>query len=158
MRVSEGQQEVTFKADTSGPGAHSEWRGHESWSLTLDSCFASPCCYCLVTQSCLTLCDPVDCSMQALSVPYHLLKFAQGHVCCIGDAIQASHPLKPFSSALNLSQHQGLCSESAVCIRWPKYWRFSFSISPSYKHSGLISLEIDWFDLLVVQETPSSFF
>ena len=62
---------------------------------------------------------------------FHLPKFAQVHVHCIGDAIQPSHPLRPSSpSALNLSQHQGLFfSESAICIRWLKYWRFSFSIS-----------------------------
>ena len=63
----------------------------------------------LVTQLCLTLCDPLDCSMPGLPVPYHLPKFAQVHVHCIGDAIQTSHPLMPSSPpALNLSQHQGL--------------------------------------------------
>ena len=87
---------------------------------------------CSVTQSCLTLCDPMDCSMPGVPVSHHLLKFAQVHVHCIGDAIQSSHPLKPSSSALNLS-HDGnwLSNESAVCIRWSKYWSFSFSISPS---------------------------
>ena len=65
--------------------------------------------YCSVTLSCLTLCDPLDCSMPGLSVPHHLLKFAQVHVYCIGDAIQPSHPLMSSSpSVLNLSQHQGL--------------------------------------------------
>ena len=48
-------------------------------------------------------------------------------------------------------------SESVLCIRWPKYWRFSFSISPSNKYSGLTSLRIDWFDLLAVQRTLKSF-
>ena len=63
----------------------------------------------LVTQSCLTLCDPMDCSTPGLPVPYHLLKFVQVHVHYIGDAIQPSHPLTPSSpSAFNLSQHQGL--------------------------------------------------
>ena len=70
------------------------------------------------------------------------------------DAIQPSHPLLPPSPpALNLSQHQSLSSESAVCNRWPKSWSFSFSISPSSEYLGLISLRIDWFDLLAVQET-----
>ena len=72
---------------------------------------------CSVAQSRLTLCDPMDCSTPDLPVPHHLLKFAQVHVHCIGDAIQPPHPLTPSSpSALNLSQHQGLFSESAVHI------------------------------------------
>ena len=64
---------------------------------------------CWVAQSCLTLCDPMDSSTPALFVLHHLSKFAQVHVHCIGDAIQSSHPLTPpSSSALYLSQHQGL--------------------------------------------------
>ena len=62
----------------------------------------------------------------------------------------------PFSFAFNLSQHQGLSKELALRIRWPKYWSFSFSISPSNDYSGLISFRIDWFDLLAVQETLKS--
>ena len=56
-------------------------------------------------------------------------------------------------SALDLSQHQNFSDELAICIRWPKYWNFSFSISPSSEYSGLISLKINWFDLLAVQGT-----
>ena len=56
---------------------------------------------------CLTLCDPMDCSKPGLSVLHHLLEFVQVHVHCVGDAIQPSYPLKPSSSALNLSQHPG---------------------------------------------------
>ena len=68
-----------------------------------------PCCCCSVTQSCLTLCDPMDCSMPGLSVPHHLPKIAQFHVHSLVIAIQSSHPLTLSSpSALNLSQHQGL--------------------------------------------------
>ena len=64
---------------------------------------------CSVTQLFLTLCDPMDCSTPGLPVPHHLLKFAQVHVHCLGDAIQPSHSLTPFSpSVLKLSQHQGL--------------------------------------------------
>ena len=60
----------------------------------------------------------------------------------------------PSLPAFSLSQHQGLCaSESVLCIRWPKYWSFSFSIRPFSEYSGLISFRIDWFDLLVVQRT-----
>ena len=62
----------------------------------------------------------------------------------------------PFSPALNLSQHGDFPSELALCIRWPKYWSFSFSISPSDEYIGLISFKIDWFDLLVVQRTLKS--
>ena len=78
-------------------------------------------------------------------------KFAQVHVHCIGDAVQPSHPLMPSSlSALNFFQHLGFFpNESAACIRWPKCWRFSFSISPSSKYLGLISLKINLFYLLV---------
>ena len=61
--------------------------------------------FCSVAQSCLTPCDPMDCSMPGLAVPHHLPEFAQVRVNCIGDAIQPSHPLIPSSpSALNLSQ------------------------------------------------------
>ena len=64
---------------------------------------------CSVTQSCLTPCDPMDCSTQSLSVHHYLLKFAEVHVLCIGDVTQPSHPLMLFPpSALSLSQHQGI--------------------------------------------------
>ena len=109
------------------------------------------CCCCLVTKSCLTLWDSMDCSTPGLSVSHHVLKFAQVHVYCIGDAIHPFHPLTPSSpSALNLYQHQG---QLAVRIRWPKYWSFSISVRPSNEYSRLISLKIDWFDFLAVQET-----
>ena len=66
------------------------------------------CGCCSVAQSCLILCNPMDCSMPGLPVPHHFPEFAQVHVHCIGDAVQPSHPLMPSSSALDLSQHQGL--------------------------------------------------
>ena len=67
------------------------------------------CCCCSVTQLCLTLCDPIDCSRPGLPVPHHLPKFTQVHAHCIGDAMQPTHPLTLSSpSALNLSQHQGI--------------------------------------------------
>ena len=75
----------------------------------------------------------------------------------MGDATQPSHPLStPSPPAFNLSQHQGFSSESVLCIKWPKYWSFSFSISPSHEYSGLISFRIDWLDLLAVQGTLKS--
>ena len=58
------------------------------------------------------------------------------------------YPLSPSSPALNLSQYQVFSSESALCIQWPKYWSFNFSISLSNEYSGLISFRIDWFGLL----------
>ena len=99
----------------------------------------------------------MDCSISGLLVLHHLPESVQVHVHWIGDAIQTSHPLMPSSpSALNFPQHQGFSNELAVCIRWPKYWSFSFSISPSNEYSGLISLKIDYFDLLAVQGTLRS--
>ena len=112
-----------------------------------------------VTQTCLTLCHPRDCSTPGLPVPHHLPQFVQTHVRWVGDAMQPSHPLLfPSSLALNLSQHRVFSSELALCIRWPKYWSFSFSISPSNEYSVLlmISFRIDWFDLLASQGTLKS--
>ena len=114
-----------------------------------DSC----CCCCSVPQLCLILYNPKDYSMPGIPVLQCLLEFAQTHVHRVGDAIQPSHPLSPPSPpVLNLSQHQVFSNESVLRIRWPKYWSFSFSISPSIEYSGLISFRIDWFDL-TVQET-----
>ena len=111
-----------------------------------------------VAQSCPTLRNPMDCSMPGLPVHHQLPELAQTHVHRIGDAIQPSHPLSsPSSLAFNLSQHQGLFSnESALCIRWAKYWSFSFSISLSNEHPGLISFRMDRLDLLAVQGTLKS--
>ena len=120
--------------------------------------FKTLCC-CSVTQSCPTLCDPMDCSTPGLPVPYHLPEFAQVHVHCVGDVVQPSCPLTPSSpSALNFPSIRDFSNESSVCIRWPKYWSFSFSMSPSSEYSGLISLKIDWFDLLAIQGTFSGVF
>ena len=110
-----------------------------------------------VAQSCLTLCDPMNHGMPGLHVHHQLLEYTQMHVHWVGDVIQPSHPLSsPSPPALNLSQLQGLFNESALCIRWPKYWSFSFNISPSSEHPGLISFRMHWVDLLVVQGTLKS--
>ena len=110
-----------------------------------------------VTQSSPALCDPMDCSMPGLPVHHQLPEFIQTHMHWVGDAIQPSHPLSsPSPPALNLSQFRVFSNESALCIRWSKYWSFSFSISPSNKHSGLISFRMDWLDLLAVQGTLKS--
>ena len=77
-------------------------------------------------------------------------KLAQAHVHRVSDAIQPSYPLSsPSPPVFNLSQHQGLFK----WVRWPKYWSFSFSISPFNGYSGLISFRKDWLDLLAVQGT-----
>ena len=106
-----------------------------------------------VTQTCLTLCNPMDCSMPA--VHQHLLELAQTHVHRVSDAIQPSlilcHPLLRPPSIL--PSIRIFSKESVLHIRWPKYWSLSFNISPSNEQSGLISFRIDWFDLLVVQGT-----
>ena len=107
-----------------------------------------------VTQSRPTLCNPMDCSMPGFPVHYQLPEFTQTHVHQVGDAIPPSHPLSSPSPAFSLSQHQG--NESVLRTRWPRYWSFSFSISPSSEYSGLISFRIDWFDLLAVQGTLKS--
>ena len=98
------------------------------------------------------------CSMPGFPVYHHLLESALVRVHCSGDAITSSHLLMPCSpSALNLSLPQDLSNESAVRIRWPKYWSFSLvSISPRKEHSGLISFKIDWFELFAVQGTLRS--
>ena len=101
----------------------------------------------------------VDCSMPGLPIHHQLLKFTQTHVHWVDDAIQPSHPLSsPSPPAFNLSQHQGLFKWVSSCITWPKYWSFSFNISPSNEYSGLISFRMDWLDLLVVQGTLKSLF
>ena len=110
-----------------------------------------------VTQSCLTLRDPMDHSTPGLPVHHQLPEFTQTHVHRVGDAIQPAHPLSsPSPPALNLSQDQGLSNESVLHIRWPKYWSFSFSISLSNEHSGLISFRMEWLDLLPVERTLKS--
>ena len=99
----------------------------------------------------------MDCCTPRFPVLHHLLELAQTHVHWVSDAIQPSHPLSsPSPPALNLSQHQGLFSESVLHIRWPKYWSLSFSISPSNECSGLISFRMDWLNLLAVQGTLKS--
>ena len=109
------------------------------------------------SQSCPTLCNHMDCSMPGFPIHHDLPEFAQTHVHRVGNAIQPSHPLlSPSPPAFNFSQHQGLFQWVILHIRRPKYWSFSFSISPSSEYSGLISFGTDWFDLLAVQGTFKS--
>ena len=107
------------------------------------------------------LCDPIDDSMSGFPVFLYLPEFAQIHVHWAGGVTHSSHPLSsPSPTAFNLSQVQDLfqwiCSshrifsnESALHIRWPKYWSFSFINSTSNEYSGLIS--IGWTGLIFLQ-------
>ena len=95
--------------------------------------------------------------MPGLPVHHQLPEPTQTHVHCVDDAIQLSQPLlSPSPPVFNLSWHRVFSSESVLRIRWPKYWTFSFSISPSSEYSGLISFRMDWLDLLAVQGTLKS--
>ena len=99
----------------------------------------------------------MDCSTPGFPVHHQLLELAQTHVHWVGDAIQPLHPLLSASPpAFSLPSIRVFSCKSVLRIRWPKYWSFSFSISPSNEYSGLISYRIDWFDLLAVQGTLKS--
>ena len=111
-----------------------------------------------VAQSCPTLCDPMNHSTPGLPVHYQLLESTQTHVHWISDAIQPSHPLSsPLYLPSIFPSIRVFPNESALRIRWPKYWNFSFSIGPSKEHPGLMIFRMDWLDLLAVQGTLKSF-
>ena len=104
-----------------------------------------------VTQSCSTLCDPMDCSTPGFPVLQHLPEFAQIHVHWV---LMLYNHLTLFSF-----YHQSFPASASFPmshIRWPKYWSFRFSISPPREYSGLISFRIDWLDLLAIQGTLKS--
>ena len=108
--------------------------------------------YCSVSKSCLTLCNPMDCSTPDSSVLHCLLEFSKIYVHWVSDAIQPSHPLSSLLLLPSIFPSIRVFSkESVVRIRWPKYWSFSFSISACNEYSGLISFRTDWLDLLAVQ-------
>ena len=109
------------------------------------------CCCCSVAQSCPTLCGPVDYTCQAslyFTISWSLLK-----LICFELVMPSSHLILclPLLLRSSITSIRAFSSESAFCIRWPKYW--SFSISPSNEYSGPISFRIIWFDLLTVQGT-----
>ena len=96
-------------------------------------------------------------STPGLPVHHQLPEFTQIHVHRVGDAIQPSHPLSsPSPPAPNPSQHQSFSNESTLCMRWPNYWSFSFTIIPSKEIPGLTSFRMGWLDLLAVQGTLKS--
>ena len=104
----------------------------------------------------MTLCDPMDFITQGHPVRHQLPELAQIHIHGVGDAIQSSHPLYPLLLPSVFPSIRVFSSESVLRIRWPKYWCFSFSISPSNEYLILISYWSDWFDLLAAQGTLKS--
>ena len=120
---------------------------------------AMPLQFSSVQFSCSIMSDSLHshgCSTPGLLVHRQLLEFTQTHVHWAGDAIQPPHPLSSLPPpSFKLSQHQGFFKwvESVLHIRWPKYWCFSFSISPSNEYLGLIFFRMDWLDLFAVQRT-----
>ena len=105
-----------------------------------------------VAQLCPALCDSMDCSTPGIPIHHKNTELTQTHVHWVGDAIQPPflcHPLLLLPSIFPIIRVFSI--ESVFHIRWPKYWSFSFSISPSNEYSGLISFRMDWLDLLAVQ-------
>ena len=122
--------------------------GYSLWILKNTSQFS------LVLQSCLTLCDPMDCSTAGLPVHHQLLEFTQ--LISIELVMPSNHLILCCPLLLLPSVFPSIrvfSNESVLCIMWPKYWSFSFSISPSNEYSGPISFRVDWLDLLAVQWT-----
>ena len=105
-------------------------------------------------KSYLTLCNPMDCSTPGFPVHHQLPELAQTHELVMpSNHLILCHPLLPPSIFPSI---RVFSNESALCIRWPKYWSFSFNISPFNEHPGLISFRMDWLDLLAVQGTLKS--
>ena len=110
-----------------------------------------------VAQSCPTLCDPMDCIQQAslsFTISWSWLKLMSIELVMPSNHLIFCRPLLLLPSIF--PRIRVFSNESALCLRWPKYWNFSFSISPSNEYSGLISFRMDWLDLLAVQGTLKS--
>ena len=115
------------------------------------------CCCRSAAQSCPTHCNPMDCSTQAslsFTVSRSLLKLMSIESVMPSNHLILCHPLLLLPSIF--PSIRVFSNESALHIRWPNYWSFSFSISPSNEYSGLISFRTDWLDLLAVQGTLKS--
>ena len=95
-------------------------------------------------------------SAPGLPVHHQLPESTQTHVHCVGEAIQPSHPLSSPSPPQFFPYIRVFSNESALHIRWPRYWSFSFNISPSNEHPGLVSFRMNWLYLLAVQGAPCS--
>ena len=127
------------------------WEGHSELADCKFSSVSS------VAESCPTLWDPMDWSTPGFSVHYQLLSLLK--LMSIESVIPSNHlilcrPLLLLPSIL--SSIKIFSNESALCIRWPKYWSFSFNISLSNEYSGLVSFWMGWLDLLAVQGTLKS--
>ena len=109
-----------------------------------------------VAQWCPTLCNPMDCSTPGFPVHHHLPELTQTQVHWVSNAIQPSHPLSFPSPAFIFPSIRVFSRESVLHITWPKYWSFSFSISPFNEYSGLSFFRMDWLDLFAVQGTLKS--
>ena len=111
------------------------------------------CCCCSVTQSWMfaTLCTAACLASLSLTISQSLLKVMSIELVMSSNHPVLCHPLLLLSSVF--PSIRDFSNESSFCIRWPKYWSFSSSISPSSEYWGFISLKIDWFDLLDVQGT-----
>ena len=110
-----------------------------------------------VIQSCPTLCDPMDCSTPGFPVHHQLLgllKLMSIELVVLSNHLILCRPLLLLPSVF--PSIRGFSNVSVLHIRWPKYWSFSFSISPSYEYSGPISFRMDWLDLLAFQKTLKS--
>ena len=110
-----------------------------------------------VAQSCPILCDPMDCSMPGL--PVHTNTQSLLKLMSIESVMPSNHLILCRPLLLPPSIFPSIrvfSNELVLCIRWPKHWSFSFSISPSNEYSGLISFRMDWLDLLVIQGTLKS--
>ena len=110
-------------------------------------------CVCVCTQSCPTLCNPMNRSRPGLPVHHQLPESNQTHLHWVGDAIQPSHLSSPSPPALNLSQHQGLFKWVSSSHRVAKVLEFQLQHQSFNEHPGLISFRMDWLDLLAVQRT-----
>ena len=117
-------------------------------------------CCCTVAESCLTFCDPMDCSTPAFPILHCLLEFAQTHVHWMASVMPSNHLILccPLLLLPSIFPSIRVYSNESAGQRWTKYWSFSFSISPSNEYSRLISFRIDWFDLLAVQGTLKGLF
>ena len=110
-------------------------------------------CCCSVAQSCPPLCETMDCSTPGSSVPISWSSLK------IKSLMPSNHLILCHPLLLRPSMFPSIrvfSNESALHIRWPKYWSFNFSVSPSSEHSGLVSFRMDWLGLLVVQGTLKS--